>query len=64
MRRYEGLWTKRQMLPIWILQLIALGVFAGAACVLLAAAHYLDDDNTCILAGHNLGQLGERGVSH
>lgn len=45
MRRYEGIWTKRQMLPIWILQIMAIGVFAAAACILLAAAHYLDDDN-------------------
>lgn len=46
MRRYEGIWTKRQWVPIWVLQIIALGVFAAASCVLLAAAHYLDDDNT------------------
>ena len=45
MRRYEGIWTKRQMLPVWILQTIALGLFAAVACILLAAAHYLDDDS-------------------
>jgi spermidine/putrescine-binding protein len=44
MRRYEGIWTKRQMLPIWIMQIIALGVFAVAACLLLAAAHYIERD--------------------
>lgn len=44
MRRYEGLWHKRQLVPIWILQCLAAGVFAIAAGLLLAAAAYVKEN--------------------
>lgn len=41
MRRYEHIWHKRQLVPCWILQCIASGVFAIAAGLILAAAAYV-----------------------
>lgn len=41
MRKYEGIWHKRQLVPCWILQCIASGIFMIAAGLLIAAAAYI-----------------------
>ncbi|ETS82011.1 hypothetical protein PFICI_07013 [Pestalotiopsis fici W106-1] len=46
MRRYEGLWHKRQLVPCWILQCLAAGVFLIASGLLLAAAAYVKKNET------------------
>ncbi|KAI0171568.1 hypothetical protein BJ166DRAFT_623040 [Pestalotiopsis sp. NC0098] len=61
MRRYEGLWHKRQLVPCWVLQCLAAGVFLIAAGLLLAAAAYVreneDDVSDYTYYGYNLDQL-------
>lgn len=51
MRRYENLWSKRQLVPTWIIQCIASGLFAVSAGLILAAFGILkekgyDSDDT------------------
>jgi hypothetical protein len=44
MRRYENIWHKRQLVPCWILQCIAAGIFMIAAGLLIAAASYIKNN--------------------
>lgn len=41
MGSYEGIWRKRQLLPLWILQVLAAGIYVLVAALLLAAARYV-----------------------
>ncbi|KAI1867445.1 hypothetical protein JX265_007247 [Neoarthrinium moseri] len=41
MRRYEGIWRKAQLVPCWVLQCLASGIFLIAAGLLIAAAAYV-----------------------
>ncbi|KAI1077694.1 hypothetical protein F5B20DRAFT_583106 [Whalleya microplaca] len=46
MRRFEGIWRKRQLLPCWILQMLCAAIFTVIACLLLAAAGYIRSHGT------------------
>ncbi|KAI0380349.1 hypothetical protein F5Y04DRAFT_258063 [Hypomontagnella monticulosa] len=41
MQRFEGIWRKRHLLPIWILQIIGAIIYTVVAALLLAAAAYV-----------------------
>ncbi|KAI1372340.1 hypothetical protein F4677DRAFT_463348 [Hypoxylon crocopeplum] len=42
MQRYYGIWRKRDMLPLWILQMLCALIFAMVAGLLLASAAYIE----------------------
>ncbi|KAK6078892.1 hypothetical protein SCUP515_04331 [Seiridium cupressi] len=46
MRRFENIWHKRQLVPNWILQCIAAGIFMIAAGLLIAAAAYVKNNES------------------
>jgi hypothetical protein len=46
MRRFENIWRKWALVPIWILQCIASGVFMVAAGLIIAAAAYVKQNDS------------------
>ncbi|KAH6657171.1 hypothetical protein BKA67DRAFT_532398 [Truncatella angustata] len=54
MRKYENIWHKRQLVPCWVLQCIAAGIFMIAAGMILAAAAYVKNkDSQLDLSDYN-----------
>jgi hypothetical protein len=60
MRRYENIWHKRQLVPCWVLQCLASGIFLIAAGLLIAAAAYIknhDVDSDYRYYGYSADEL-------
>lgn len=64
MRRYENIWHKRQLVPCWVLQCIAAGVFAVAAGLLLAAAAYVKKNDAGLNDDYYYGYSADQLVQY
>lgn len=44
MQTYTGIWTKRQLVPCWIIQFLAAGILSIVAILMLIGAGVIDDN--------------------